>query len=179
MTGAGNVKGQTSRLPPGAADIPLFNRDDYAAPSVFLPQSLLREARRQKALPESTVPPVCVLDPDGDLVAYARQQFGATPSPHWACYHTQMLEWGSGDDRFGIIGFVCMRLGFPLAPMLLGFVLGPMMEENLRRSMLMAGGDPSVFVTRPISLAFIIATVIILIVMVLPAVRQRRGEITG
>src|SRR5207237_5733961 len=46
---------------------------------------------------------------------------------------------------FGVVGFVCMRLGFPLAPMLLGFVLGPMMEENLRRSMLMAGGDPTVF----------------------------------
>jgi putative tricarboxylic transport membrane protein len=80
---------------------------------------------------------------------------------------------------FGIVGFICMRLGFPLAPMLLGFVLGPMMEENLRRSMLMAGGDPSVFVTRPISLAFIIATAVILVVMVLPAVRERRGEITG
>src|SRR5947209_8892142 len=80
---------------------------------------------------------------------------------------------------FGLIGFVCMRLGFPLAPMLLGYLLGPMMEENLRRSMLMAGGDPSVFVTRPISLAFIIATAVILVVMVLPAVRQRRGEITG
>jgi putative tricarboxylic transport membrane protein len=80
---------------------------------------------------------------------------------------------------FGIVGFICMRLGFPLAPMLLGFVLGPMMEENLRRSMLMAGGDPSVFVTRPISLAFIIATAVILVVMVVPAVRERRGEITG
>jgi TctA family transporter len=80
---------------------------------------------------------------------------------------------------FGLVGFICMRLGFPLAPMLLGFVLGPMMEENLRRSMLMAGGDPSVFVTRPLSLVFIIATVLILIVMVMPAVRQRRGEITG
>ena len=43
---------------------------------------------------------------------------------------------------FGIFGFVCMKLGFPLAPMLLGYVLGPMMEENLRRSMLMSGGDP-------------------------------------
>jgi TctA family transporter len=80
---------------------------------------------------------------------------------------------------FGIIGFVCMRLGFNLAPMLLGFVLGPMMEENLRRAMLMSGGDPSVFVQRPISLAFIIATVVILIVMVTPAVRRRRGEIAG
>ena len=78
---------------------------------------------------------------------------------------------------FGVFGFVWMKLGFPPAPMLLGFVLGPMMEENLRRAMLMSGGDPSVFVTRPISLAFIIATVLILVVMVLPAVRERRREI--
>ena len=53
---------------------------------------------------------------------------------------------------FGIFGFVCMKLGFPMAPMLLGYVLGPMMEENLRRSMLQSGGDPTVFVTRPLSL---------------------------
>ena len=78
---------------------------------------------------------------------------------------------------FGIFGFVCMKLGFPAAPMLLGYVLGPMMEENLRRSMLQSGGDPSVFVTRPLSLAFIIATVLILVVMVVPAVRERRKEI--
>ena len=78
---------------------------------------------------------------------------------------------------FGIFGFVCMKLGFPLAPMLLGYVLGPMMEENLRRSMLQAGGDPTVFVTRPLSLVFIVATVLILLVMVVPAVRQRREAI--
>jgi putative tricarboxylic transport membrane protein len=57
-------------------------------------------------------------------------------------------------------------------------VLGPMMEENLRRAMLMAKGDPSVFVTRPISLGFIIITVGILVVMVAPAVKKRRAEIT-
>ena len=78
---------------------------------------------------------------------------------------------------FSIFGFLCMKLGFPPAPMLLGYVLGPMMEENLRRSMLMSGGDPSVFVTRPLSLAFIIATVLILVIMVVPAVRRRRQEI--
>jgi TctA family transporter len=77
---------------------------------------------------------------------------------------------------FGIFGFVCVKLGFPPAPLLLGYVLGPMMEENLRRSMLMSGGDPSVFVTRPISLAFIVTTVLILVVMVLPAVRQQRQQ---
>jgi TctA family transporter len=79
---------------------------------------------------------------------------------------------------FGVFGFVAMRLGFPLAPMLLGFVLGPMMEENLRRSMLMSGGDPTIFVKRWISLIFILATLAILAVMVLPAVRKRRSEIS-
>jgi putative tricarboxylic transport membrane protein len=79
---------------------------------------------------------------------------------------------------FGVLGFVFIKLGFPAAPLLLGYVLGPMMEENLRRSMLMSGGDPTVFVTHPISLAFIVATVGILVVMVVPAVRARRMAIT-
>jgi putative tricarboxylic transport membrane protein len=80
---------------------------------------------------------------------------------------------------FGVLGFVWAKLGFPAAPLLLGFVLGPMMEEHLRRAMLMARGDPTVFVTRPISLAFIIVTAVIIVVMVAPVVKQRRGEITG
>jgi TctA family transporter len=62
--------------------------------------------------------------------------------------------------------------------MLLGFVLGPMMEENMRRAMLMSRGDPTVFVTQPISLGFIIVTVGIVVVMMLPALRKRRGQIT-
>ena len=80
---------------------------------------------------------------------------------------------------FGVIGFVWIKLGASPAPMLLGFVLGPMMEEHLRRAMLMSKGDPSVFVTRPISLAFIIATVAILVVMIAPVVRKRRVDIAG
>lgn len=80
---------------------------------------------------------------------------------------------------FGVIGFVWIKLGCSPAPMLLGFVLGPMMEEHLRRAMLMSKGDPSVFVTRPISLAFIIATVAILVVMIAPVVRKRRVDIAG
>ena len=63
-------------------------------------------------------------------------------------------------------------------PMLLGFVLGPMMEET-PADLQVSNGDPSVFVTQPISLGFNIATVLILIVMVLPTVRKRRGDITG
>jgi putative tricarboxylic transport membrane protein len=80
---------------------------------------------------------------------------------------------------FGVIGFVWRKLGCSPAPMLLGFVLGPMMEENLRRALLMSRGDPSVFFSRPISLGFIIATIVILVVMAAPAVRRRRPEITG
>jgi TctA family transporter len=63
--------------------------------------------------------------------------------------------------------------------MLLGFVLGPMVEENLRRALQVSEGDPSVFITRPISLAFIIVSVLILAIMMLPAVKKRRGNITG
>jgi len=80
---------------------------------------------------------------------------------------------------FGVIGFVWMKLGCSPAPMLLGFVLGPMMEEHLRRAMLMSKGDPSVLVTRPISLGFIVVTVLILVVMIAPAVRKRRVDIAG
>jgi TctA family transporter len=80
---------------------------------------------------------------------------------------------------FGLIGFAWMRLECPPAPMLLGFVLGPLMEENLRRALLISRGDPTVFVTRPISLGFIIATVLIIVVMALPAIKARRSELTG
>jgi putative tricarboxylic transport membrane protein len=80
---------------------------------------------------------------------------------------------------FGLIGFMWMRLECPPAPMLLGFVLGPLMEENLRRALLISRGDPTVFVTRPISLGFIIATVLIIVIMALPAIKSRREELTA
>jgi TctA family transporter len=80
---------------------------------------------------------------------------------------------------FGLLGFLWMKLECSPVPIMLGFVLGPMMEENLRRAMLISRGDPMVFITRPISLAFVIATVLILVVMAAPAMRKRRGDITG
>jgi putative tricarboxylic transport membrane protein len=80
---------------------------------------------------------------------------------------------------FGIIGVAWSLLGCSPVPMMLGFVLGPMMEENLRRALQVSNGNPLVFVTNPISLAFVVATVLILIVMALPAVKKRRGDITG
>jgi putative tricarboxylic transport membrane protein len=80
---------------------------------------------------------------------------------------------------FGVLRFIWMKLGCPAAPMLLGFVLGPMLEENLRRALLISRGDPSVFITRPISLAFVIATILILLTMAVPAVRKRQRRIIG
>ncbi len=81
---------------------------------------------------------------------------------------------------FGIIGIIWMRLGCSPVPMLLGFVLGPMMEENLRRTILISGADPMIFFLRPISLGFLIATVLILIATAAQAMRKRRaGSITG
>ncbi|HEX2826268.1 MAG TPA: tripartite tricarboxylate transporter permease, partial [Burkholderiales bacterium] len=79
---------------------------------------------------------------------------------------------------FGVIGFMWMRFEMQPAPMLLGFVLGPLMEENLRRALLISRGDPSVFFTRPISLSFMIATALIVIIMALPAIRRKRDVIT-
>jgi len=80
---------------------------------------------------------------------------------------------------FGVLGIMWRLLGCSPIPLLLGFVLGPMMEENLRRALQVSEGDPTVFFTRPISLAFLIVTVLILIVMVMPAVRKRRDDIAG
>ena len=80
---------------------------------------------------------------------------------------------------FGVVGFIWMKLGFSPAPMLLGFVLGPMLEENLRRTMLMARGDLTVLVTHPLSLLFLVATVLILVAMAAPSLRRRREEIAS
>jgi putative tricarboxylic transport membrane protein len=78
---------------------------------------------------------------------------------------------------FGLIGTVFMKLECEPAPLLLGFVLGPMMEENLRRALLLSRGDPTVFFTKPISAAFIIASVILLVAVALPAIRKKREEV--
>jgi TctA family transporter len=78
---------------------------------------------------------------------------------------------------FGVLGYIFIRLECEPAPMLLGFVLGPMMEENLRRAMRISSGDPMIFVERPISLALLIAALALLIVIMLPAIRVKREEV--
>ena len=75
---------------------------------------------------------------------------------------------------FGFLGVVFVKLEFEPAPLLLGFVLGPMMEENLRRAMLLSRGDPSVFVTRPISLVMLLLAVGLLLLIAVPKFRQTR-----
>ena len=77
---------------------------------------------------------------------------------------------------FGFIGYVFYKLGTEPAPLLLGFILGPMMEENLRRALLLSRGDWSVFVTRPISAVMLALAVILLIIVTLPAVKNKREE---
>ena len=77
---------------------------------------------------------------------------------------------------FGIVGYVFMRLECEPAPMILGFVLGPLMEDNLRRAMRISGGDPMIFVHRPISLGLLIAAAVLLVIVALPAIRRGREE---
>jgi uridine phosphorylase len=93
--------------------VPAWRPRDHAAPSVFRPEHLLREARRQRGLPERDVPAVCVLDPDGDLVRHLRRTGRARPSPGWACYHTELLEFALADGTAA--GVVGCAVGAPFA----------------------------------------------------------------
>ncbi len=77
---------------------------------------------------------------------------------------------------FGILGYAFMRCGMEPAPLLLGFVLGPMMEENLRRALLLSRGDFSTLVTRPLSASLLVATVVLLVIVALPAIKKTREE---
>jgi TctA family transporter len=78
---------------------------------------------------------------------------------------------------FGLLGYALMKLKCEPAPLLLGFVIGPLLEENLRRAMTLGRGDPTVFLTRPISLTLILLTIAVLIVVLLPQVRRKREEV--
>ncbi len=77
---------------------------------------------------------------------------------------------------FGLLGVVFAKLACEPAPLLLGFVLGPMMEENLRRALLLSRGDPTVFATRPISAGLLAAAILLVLVITLPNMRRRREE---
>ena len=91
--------------PDAVLSVPLgLVRTDYAEPSVFQPESLLREARRQRRRHEQPVPEVCLLDPDGDVVRYLQQTGRGHRSQSWACYHTELWETEVDDSPVGVIG---------------------------------------------------------------------------
>ncbi len=77
---------------------------------------------------------------------------------------------------FGFIGYLFVKLGCEPQPLLLGFILGPMMEENLRRALLLSRGDWSVFVTRPLSGSLLFVALILLVIVLLPSVKSKREE---
>ena len=85
-------------------EIPILCNKALEAPSVFIPQNLLREARRQKGLPTAAVPKVCVLDPDGDIVRGLLCSERATRDSGWACYHTDLYDFVQEGAPMGIIG---------------------------------------------------------------------------
>jgi len=78
---------------------------------------------------------------------------------------------------FGIIGYLFFKLGCEPAPLLLGFVLGPMMEENFRRALLLSRGDFSTFITRPLSLGLLVAAALMVVIVALPAIKQGREKV--
>ncbi|MDB5839182.1 MAG: hypothetical protein JWQ23_1134, partial [Herminiimonas sp.] len=77
---------------------------------------------------------------------------------------------------FGLFGYICAKLGAEPAPMLLGFIIGPMMEEYLRRALLLSRSDPLVFLQRPISATMLGLAALAIIVVLLPSLRKKREE---
>src|SRR3954451_9147501 len=83
---------------------PILRDKHHDAQSAFTPERLLREARRQKRLPDRPVPEVCLLDPDGDIVRYLRAGGRTRRVEGWACYHSGMDRFDQGGREYGIIG---------------------------------------------------------------------------
>src|SRR5512143_340941 len=90
----------------------ILDNKDPDEPSVFEPAALLREARRQKGLSLTDVPPLCILDPDGDIVRRLRNSGQAKLSDRWPCYHTELYEFTLANKTAGIIG---CAVGAPFA----------------------------------------------------------------
>ena len=78
---------------------------------------------------------------------------------------------------FGLLGYALIKLGCEPAPFLLGFILGPLLEDHLRRALIISRGDPTIFIDRPISATLLALAVLALVIAVLPAIRQKREEV--
>lgn len=91
---------------------PILRAKRYRQPSYFKPRNLLREARRQKGKTPKAVPPVCVLDPDGDVTAHLAGLGRAAKNPDWACYHTELYDVELEGRRIGLLP---LAVGAPFA----------------------------------------------------------------
>ncbi|OGW91679.1 MAG: uridine phosphorylase [Omnitrophica bacterium RIFCSPHIGHO2_12_FULL_44_12] len=83
---------------------PILCHKEHDKASVFVPENLLREARRQRSIPIGKVPEICVLDPDGDIVRNLLTQNKCSLNPHWACYHSKLYNFELDGIIFGIVG---------------------------------------------------------------------------
>ncbi len=104
------VDGQVAAV--DASPTPLMRNKEFAAPSLFQPENLLREARRQLELPEVSVPKVCLLDPDGDIVRHLQATGQGVRHSGWACYHTEMWVTELHGLSVGVVG---LAVGAPFA----------------------------------------------------------------
>jgi uridine phosphorylase len=94
---------------------PILRAKHYGSASVFSPENLLREARRQKSLPDAPIPEICILDPDGDIVRHLRAEGRSQQVGGWACYHSDMARFTHGGRDYGIVG---CAVGAPYAVLL-------------------------------------------------------------
>src|SRR6516225_1740559 len=92
---------------------PIVGEKEHSSPSVFRPEALLRESRRQRRLPLVAVPEICVLDPDGDVVRHLKRTGAGRIHEGWACYHTELLAFDL--DGIGEVGIVGCAVGAPFA----------------------------------------------------------------
>jgi uridine phosphorylase len=92
---------------------PIVDGKNHGAPSVFRPEALLREARRQRQLPLVPIPEICVLDPDGDVVRHLKRTSTGRIHEGWACYHTELLAFDL--EGVGEVGIVGCAVGAPFA----------------------------------------------------------------
>jgi uridine phosphorylase len=83
---------------------PILRDKHHDQPSEFSPESLLREARRQKTLPDVSSPAICILDPDGDIVRHLRSTGEGQLDAAWACYHSEMYRFSRDGREYGIVG---------------------------------------------------------------------------
>lgn len=94
---------------------PLFEAKEFDEPSVFTPSALLKNARRQKELEERSVPDICLLDPDGDIVRHLTANGEADKDQAWPGYHTDLYRFERNGEEFGIVG---CAVGAPFAVLL-------------------------------------------------------------